>query len=613
MKLTPLIFIPYLLLIRRYRQAATATAVFAATAALGYAILPRDSGSYWADGLFLKANRIVFLGTRGNQSLRGMLTRLAGSVSSGTVPWVAAAVVVVIAGLVTAALLYRAGQPVPAMLACAVTGLLVSPLSWDHHWVWVAPGIALLAHLGAAAGRGLVRAAWWAAAACLFAEFACWPQLWDLPGRADPGGPGLVRAGHLLRHRRQALVPRVPLAWPAAAGREQLRAGRPGRPGGPGGGRGLVCDPAAPAGARPVTEGTSLAGLRERLVAQVLQTSGIRDERVAAALRDVPRHLFLPHLPPEDAYLDDAIVTKRNADGQPISSSSQPAIMAIMLDQLTLAPGQRVLEIGAGTGYNAALMRHIVGPSGAVVSVDIEADLADRARGHLASAGYPDVTVVAADGADGYPPGAPYDRVIATVGVSDLAPAWLHQAGPGARIVVPLDVRGSQLAVAFGRAASCPFLPGSGGHWVSRSIAPCGFMRMRGSLAGPERTVVLQPGLSVMLPDGLTLADGKEADGAALAAFMDGPPAEFATGVRTSSLQVFWGLGLWLATRDPRSCAVAEERPAEDDPGRLARAPLRSSRWRPRPGSWIPAASRCSPRSGRPRRPANSRATSPWR
>ena len=77
-KLTPLIFIPYLLLIRRYRQAATAAAAFAATAALGYAILPRDSGTYWAHGLFLKANRIVFLGTRGNQSLRGVLTRLAG-------------------------------------------------------------------------------------------------------------------------------------------------------------------------------------------------------------------------------------------------------------------------------------------------------------------------------------------------------------------------------------------------------------------------------------------------------------------------------------------------------------------------------------------------------
>ena len=319
-----------------------------------------------------------------------------------------------------------------------------------------------------------------------------------------------------------------------------------------------------------MTDGASLAELRERLVAQVLQTSGIRDERIAAALRDVPRHLFLPHLPPEDAYLDDAIVTKRDADGQPISSSSQPAIMAIMLDQLTLAPGQRVLEIGAGTGYNAALMQHIIGPKGTVVSVDIEADLADQAREHLASAGYQDVTVVAADGADGYPPGAPYDRVIATVGVSDLAPAWLAQAGPGARIVVPLDVRGSQLAVAFGRS-------GSGQHWVSRSIAPCGFMRMRGWLAGPERSVVLQPGLSVMLPDGLTLADGQEVDGAVLAAFMDEPPARFSTGVQTSSVQVFWGLGLWLATRDRRSCGVAEERSAGDDPGRLVRAPLASA------------------------------------
>jgi protein-L-isoaspartate(D-aspartate) O-methyltransferase len=324
-----------------------------------------------------------------------------------------------------------------------------------------------------------------------------------------------------------------------------------------------------------VSDDASLAELRERLVAEVLATSGIRDERIAAALRDVPRHLFLPHLPPEEAYLDDAIVTKRDADGQPISSSSQPAIMAIMLDQLDLARGQRVLEIGAGTGYNAALISHIVGPSGAVVSVDIQADLVDRAREHLASAGYPDVSVVAADGAEGYPPSAPYDRVIATVGVSDLAPAWLHQTVPGARIVVPLDLRGSQLAVAFGRAE--PAQADRAGHWVSRSIAPCGFMRMRGALAGPERTVVLQPGLSVTLPDGLTLADGQEVDGAALAAFLDGPRAEFATGVRASSLQVFWGLGLWLAAGDRRSCGVAEERPSGLEDGataRLARAPL---------------------------------------
>jgi glycosyl transferase family 87 len=188
-KLTPLIFIPYLLLTRRYRQAATASGVFAATVALGYAILPGDSGTYWANRLFLKANRIVFLGTRGNQSLRGVLTRLAGSVSSGTLPWIAAAVLVAVAGLAAAALLYRARQPVPAMLACALTGLLVSPLSWDHHWVWVAPGMALLAHLGAVAGRRAVRAAWWAAGTLLFLIFASWPQLWN------PGQSGLTPAG----------------------------------------------------------------------------------------------------------------------------------------------------------------------------------------------------------------------------------------------------------------------------------------------------------------------------------------------------------------------------------------------------------------------------------
>ena len=186
-KLTPLIFIPYLLLIRRYRQAAVAAATFAATVAVGYAIMPRDSGDYWADRLFLNANRIVFLGTRGNQSLRGIATRLAGSVTSGTTPWIAAAVLAVVAGLLSAAVLYRAGHPVPAMLACALTGLLVSPLSWDHHWVWVALGLALLAHLGAQA-RGLARAAWWGAGTALLAVFGAWPQFWDAQAGLTPAG-----------------------------------------------------------------------------------------------------------------------------------------------------------------------------------------------------------------------------------------------------------------------------------------------------------------------------------------------------------------------------------------------------------------------------------------
>ena len=314
--------------------------------------------------------------------------------------------------------------------------------------------------------------------------------------------------------------------------------------------------------------------MRDRLATRVVASHRISSERVAAALHAVPRHLFLPEQRPETAYRDDAIVTKRDEAGQPISSSSQPAIMAIMLDQLDLVPGHRVLEIGAGTGYNAALISHIVGPSGQVTSVDIDPELVVRAREHLARAGFGQVTVVGADGAGGDPEHAPYDRIIATVGVSDLAPAWLAQAVPRARIVVPLDVRGIQVSVAFERAA--PDTPD--GPWTSRSLAPCGFMRMRGSLAGPERVVLLAPGLSLLLPDGTPKVNGE-----AVAALLAGPPTPHPTGVRAGSAQVTWGLGLWLAAREPRSCRLHEERPPgrSGAPGsRLTRAPLRGPGWR---------------------------------
>jgi len=315
--------------------------------------------------------------------------------------------------------------------------------------------------------------------------------------------------------------------------------------------------------------GDELTRMRERLATQVIAANHIGSDLVADALWTVPRHLFLPDLPPEVAYRDDAIVTKRDADGLAISSSSQPGIMAIMLDQLDLVPGHRVLEIGAGTGYNAALMRHIVGPSGRVVSVDIDSDLAALARSHLASAGYPDVTVVCADGAEGWAAYAPYDRLIATVGVSDLAPAWLAQVTPEARIVVPLDVGGTQLSVAFGR---------SGGHWASRSLAPCGFIRMRGTLAGPEQTMVVQPGLVLRVPAWRDICP------AALAAVLAEAGCEHPTGVRTGPAQVFIGLSLWLTIHEPRLCLLYEEEPggpshspqgpASRAAPRLGRAPL---------------------------------------
>ncbi|MBV9796213.1 MAG: DUF2029 domain-containing protein [Actinobacteria bacterium] len=186
-KLIPLIFIPYLLLTGKFRQAGVAVATFAATIGIGYAVLPHDSAHYWQDGTFLNANRIVFLGTRGNQSLHGMIIRFTGSVDGAAHAYLAVAAVVAVAGLVIAATLYHAGHPVAGMLGAALTALLVSPLSWDHHWVWVALGIGYLGHLAVRA-RGLARAAWSLAAAALLFVFGCWPQFWA-PGTAlTPAG-----------------------------------------------------------------------------------------------------------------------------------------------------------------------------------------------------------------------------------------------------------------------------------------------------------------------------------------------------------------------------------------------------------------------------------------
>ena len=186
-KLIPLIFIPYLLLTRQFRRAAVAVATFAGTVIIGFVIMPHDSSKYWLHGMFLKANRIVFLGTRGNQSLRGIITRFDGSVAAANIPWLAVACAVAVLGLLAAAALYYAGHPVEGMLACALTGLLVSPLSWDHHWVWVALGIALLAHRAVRA-RGPARAGWSAAAAGLLLVFGAWPQFWDRSQGLTPAG-----------------------------------------------------------------------------------------------------------------------------------------------------------------------------------------------------------------------------------------------------------------------------------------------------------------------------------------------------------------------------------------------------------------------------------------
>jgi len=259
---------------------------------------------------------------------------------------------------------------------------------------------------------------------------------------------------------------------------------------------------------------------------------------VEAAFRAVPRHVFLPEMVATEAYQDEAFVIKTGDDGMPVSSSSQPAIMAIMLEQLGLAPGQRVLEIGTGTGYNAALMAYLVGEQGSVVTVDIDADLADRARANLAAAGAGEVIVICGDGGFGDPGHAPFDRIIVTAGAWDLAPDWLAQLGPGGRLVLPISVRGIQLCVALEREAE---------HWRSRSACRCGFIRMAGAFAGPEAFQPLgpQPGLHVQADDGRAL------DTDALYAVLEGPATDVPAGVRVIGLGELGEADLWLAVTEP--------------------------------------------------------------
>ena len=173
----------------------------------------------------------------------------------------------------------------------------------------------------------------------------------------------------------------------------------------------------------------------------------------------------------EAAYSDNAILTHEE-DGVPISSASQPAIVAIMLQQLGIEPGMRVLEIGAGTGYNAALLAELTGPTGHVTTVDIGEEIAAEARAHLDAAGYGRVRVIVADGAAGWPEDAPYDRIELTVGATDITPAWYEQLAEGGLLTLPLWLGMSDASVAFRK---------RGGALHSESLAPCGFMRLRGA------------------------------------------------------------------------------------------------------------------------------------
>jgi protein-L-isoaspartate(D-aspartate) O-methyltransferase len=238
------------------------------------------------------------------------------------------------------------------------------------------------------------------------------------------------------------------------------------------------------------------------LATSLVRAGEVHDPVWQAVVASVPRHVLVPrfHVRRDDGswravdaadpdywgqvYADQTLITAllevrtpAGAQYVPASSSTEPSLMVTMLETLDLREGHRVLEIGTGTGYNAALLSHRLGDR-QVYSMDLRPELVELARGRLGSAGYRP-TLVARDGAEGLPEHAPYDRILATCAVPAIPPAWLPQLAAGGLLIA--DIQGSLYAGNLvllrheGDAVTGSFCPG----WA-------GFMPMRHTLAAPD-------------------------------------------------------------------------------------------------------------------------------
>ncbi|WP_026448963.1 methyltransferase, FxLD system [Actinopolyspora mortivallis] len=305
------------------------------------------------------------------------------------------------------------------------------------------------------------------------------------------------------------------------------------------------------------TQRDQAEGLREAMVRQLQDWGDLRSEAVAEALRTVPRHLFAPGESLEDVYAaNQAVVTKRDEQGLAISSLSATHIQVTMLEQAQLQPGMRVLEVGSG-GYNAALIAELVGETGHVVSVDIDGDIVERARGCLHAAGYERVRVVCGDAEHGYAPGAPWDRIIVTAGAWDIPPAWIEQLAPYGRIVVPLRMRSLTRSVVFVH---------DGDHLVSTGYRLCGFVPMRGASAREERLIPLE-GSEVAL----RAEEEQLLDVSGLRQALYGQWVQHWSGVRFDQVDE---LDFWIATQAPVFGLLAARQDAVER-GLVTRAALR--------------------------------------
>lgn len=191
----------------------------------------------------------------------------------------------------------------------------------------------------------------------------------------------------------------------------------------------------------PDAEGTDSTAERQALVG-MLRRRGIDDERVLEAFMAVPREQFVPDELAADAYADRPLPIGHDA------TISQPFIVARMLELAGVDPGDRLLDVGTGSGYAAALAAHLTEE---VVSIERVPELAERARDALGSLGL-DVEVVVGDGHDGWRAAAPYDAIVVAAAAASIPPALTDQLADGGRLVIPVGpVHGAQQLVVVSR------------------------------------------------------------------------------------------------------------------------------------------------------------------
>ncbi|PLV59404.1 protein-L-isoaspartate O-methyltransferase [Thermotoga sp. KOL6] len=197
--------------------------------------------------------------------------------------------------------------------------------------------------------------------------------------------------------------------------------------------------------------------MRERLF-WILKNYGVKD-RIAKAFLEVPRESFLMKRYPLSYVYEDVVLVSYD-DGEVFSTSSQPSLMAMFMEWVELSEGMKVLEVGGGTGYNAAVMSKVVGDSGLIVSIEYSEKICKIAEENLKKLGIENVIVICGDGYYGVPDFAPYDVVFVTVGVDEIPDTWFEQMHEKSRVIVPINLKlsGRQPAFLFSKAS--PYLVG---------------------------------------------------------------------------------------------------------------------------------------------------------